>query len=65
MISWVGRIALYVAFFAAVGGVTNQALALRSKKPSNSLKWSLLLLVGIAVAVGDMQTALILSLIHI
>ena len=59
MISWVGRIALYVAFFAAIGGITNQALALKSKKPSHSLAWALLLLAGIAVAVGDMQTALI------
>ena len=59
MISWVGRIALYVAFFAAIGGITTQVVALRSKKQSHSLKWALLLLVGISVAVGDMQTALI------
>ena len=59
IVSWLGRIALYVAFVGCLGGVVAQARTIRRGKASAALLWSLVALVGIAGAVGVMQWALI------
>ena len=59
IVSWLGRIALYVAFVGCLGGVVAQARTFRRGKASAALLWSLVALVGIAGAVGVMQWALI------
>ncbi len=58
-LTWLGRVALYVALLAAVGGVVNQIVALRTAKTSRSLPWAVGSLAGVAAAVGVMQYALI------
>ena len=59
IVSWLGRVALYVALVGSLGGVVNQLVALRSKRPSHALAWSLVALGGIVGAVGVMQYALV------
>jgi cytochrome c-type biogenesis protein CcmF len=59
ILTWLGRVALYIAFLAALGGITHQVVALRTAKPSRSLQWALASLLGVAGAVGVMQYALI------
>jgi cytochrome c-type biogenesis protein CcmF len=56
---WFGRISLYVAFAALLGGVIDQVWALQKERRSHSLWWALGALVGILGAVGAMQVALI------
>jgi cytochrome c-type biogenesis protein CcmF len=56
---WFGRISLYVAFAALLGGIVDQLLALRQERRSQSLWWALGALVGILGAVGAMEVALI------
>ncbi len=58
-LTWLGRIALYVAFIGAAGGVVDQVLALRAKRRSRSLFFAVLALAGIVGAVAVMQYALI------
>jgi cytochrome c-type biogenesis protein CcmF len=58
-LTWLGRVALYVAFFGAAGGCVRQILALRSKKPAHALWWGITALAGIVAAVAVMQYALI------
>jgi len=58
-LTWLGRVALYVAFAGALGGVLHQIVALRSGKPSRSLRWALVSLAGIIAAVAVMQYALV------
>jgi cytochrome c-type biogenesis protein CcmF len=59
ILTWLGRIALYVAFLGAVGGLVSQLAALRSKRPARALRWAVLALLGIAGAIGVMQYALV------
>jgi cytochrome c-type biogenesis protein CcmF len=56
---WFGRISLYVAFAALLGGVIDQLLALRQQRRSRSLWFALGALLGILGAVGAMEVALI------
>src|SRR5471030_1704505 len=58
-LTWLGRVALYVAFLAALGGIVHQVIALRSHRPSRAIRWALLSLAGIVGAVAVMQFALI------
>ncbi|MHB1088582.1 MAG: cytochrome c biogenesis protein CcsA [Acidimicrobiales bacterium] len=58
-LTWLGRIALYVAFVGAAGGVVDQVLALRAKRRARSLWFAGLALAGIVGAVAVMQYALI------
>ena len=58
-LTWLGRVALYVAFLATLGGIVHQVIAFRTKRPSRSLRWALVSLVGIVGAVAVMQFALI------
>ena len=58
-LTWLGRIALYVAFIGAAGGVVDQVLALRAKRRSRSFFFAVLALAGIVGAVAVMQYALI------
>ncbi len=58
-LTWLGRVALYVAFVGAVGGVVNQLVALRTRRRSRSIWWASVALAGIAGAIGVMQYALI------
>jgi cytochrome c-type biogenesis protein CcmF len=56
---WFGRISLYVAFGALLGGIVDQLVALRQGRRGHSLWWALAGLVGICGAVGAMEWALI------
>jgi cytochrome c-type biogenesis protein CcmF len=56
---WFGRMSLYVAFAALLGGIVDQLLALREERRSRSLWWALGSLAGILGAVGAMEIALI------
>ena len=58
-LTWLGRVALYVAFLATLGGIVHQVIALRTNRPSRSLRWALVSLAGIVGAVAVMQFALI------
>lgn len=58
-LTWLGRIALYVAFLGAAGGIVDQVLALRAKRPARGLFFAGLALAGIVGAVAVMQYALI------
>ena len=58
-LTWLGRIALYVAFIGAAGGVVDQVLALRAKRRARSIFFAVLALAGIVGAVAVMQYALI------
>jgi len=59
IISWLGRVALYVAFAGAVGGAFTQVRAIRRQRASHALRWALLALFGVCAAVGVMQYGLI------
>src|SRR6202034_1565752 len=59
ILTWLGRVALYICFAAALGGVIDQGMALRAKRASNARWWALVSLVGIAGAVGVMEYGLI------
>ncbi len=59
MASWLGRVALYLAFLAALAGIIDLVLAKRRNRPAHARLFSWLVLVGVAAAVGVMQVALI------
>jgi len=58
-LTWLGRVALYVAFIGAFGGVIDQVLAVRAARRSKSFWFAGLALAGIVGAVAVMQFALI------
>ena len=58
-LTWLGRVALYVCFAGAVGGVIEQARALRAKRASRVRWWALVSLGGILAAFGVMEYALV------
>jgi cytochrome c-type biogenesis protein CcmF len=58
-LTWLGRVALYIAFAGALGGIIHQGVALRTGRASRSLRWALVSLLGVCAAVGVMQFALI------
>jgi cytochrome c-type biogenesis protein CcmF len=58
ILTWLGRIALDVAFLACVIGIVSQALTLRGRK-SRALLWGALALGGMVAAVAVMQFALV------
>jgi cytochrome c-type biogenesis protein CcmF len=58
-LTWLGRVALYVAFVGATGGIIDQVLAIRAKRRSKSFWFAGLALAGIVGAVAVMQFALI------
>ena len=58
-LTWLGRVALYVAFVGAFGGVLDQVVALRRKRASHARWFAGLALFGVASAIGVMQFALI------
>src|SRR5580692_8546747 len=58
-LTWLGRVALYVAFLATLAGLVHQVISLRRNRPSRSIRWALLSLAGIVGAVAVMQFALI------
>ena len=33
-LTWLGRVALYVAFLATLGGIVHQVISLRTERPS-------------------------------
>jgi cytochrome c-type biogenesis protein CcmF len=59
ILTWLGRAALYVCFIGAIGGVVEQALAIRRHRASRALWWAGLSVAGIVGAVGVMEFALI------
>ena len=56
---WLGRISIYLAFFAALGGIGAQVLTLRRGTPSRALLWSVVSLVGVASAFVVMEFAFV------
>ncbi len=56
---WLGRVALYFAFAALLGGIVDQVLALQRGRAGHALWWAIAALVGIASAVAAMQVALV------
>jgi len=58
-LTWLGRVALYLAFAGALGGLVNEVLAQRTRRRAHALAWALVALGGIAAAIGVMQFALI------
>jgi cytochrome c-type biogenesis protein CcmF len=56
---WIGRVALYVAFAGLLGGIVDQALALRQHRAGHGIVFAVAALVGIAGAVGAMEVALV------
>jgi len=56
---WIGRVALVVALGALVGGVVDQAVALRHRRAGHALWFALGALVGILGAVAAMEVALV------
>ena len=56
---WLGRVSLYVALAALVGGILDQLRALRQGRQGHALWWATAALVGIVGAVGAMEYALI------
>jgi hypothetical protein len=58
-LTWLGRVALYIAFAGTLGGIMHQAVALRTGRASRSLRWALVSLLGVVGAVAVMQFALI------
>jgi cytochrome c-type biogenesis protein CcmF len=59
ILTWLGRVALYICFAGALGGVVEQGFALRAKRASNARWWALVSLGGIAAAIGVMEYGLI------
>ena len=58
-LTWLGRIALYVAATGSVGGAITQVVALRRHGRAHAMAWSLVTLAGIVGAVAVMQYALL------
>ena len=58
-LTWLGRVALYLALAGALGGALDQARALRRGERAHARHFALLALVGIVSAVAVMQYALI------
>jgi cytochrome c-type biogenesis protein CcmF len=58
-LTWLGRIALYVAFVGAAGGCASQLVALRRGRRAHGVLWASVTLGGVAAAVAVMQFALI------
>src|ERR1035437_4590860 len=58
-LTWLGRVALYVAFVGALGGIVDQLVALRRHRSSRARWWAGLALLGVLGAIGVMQFALI------
>jgi cytochrome c-type biogenesis protein CcmF len=56
---WIGRVALAVAFAGLLGGIVDQATALRKGRAGHGLWFAGAALVGIVGAVGAMEVALI------
>jgi cytochrome c-type biogenesis protein CcmF len=56
---WLGRVSLYVALAALLGGILDQLRALRHGRQGHALWWAVAALVGIVGAVGAMEYALI------
>ena len=56
---WLGRISIYLACFAALGGIGAQVLTLRRGTPSRALLWSVVSLVGVASAFVVMEFAFV------
>ena len=59
ILTWLGRVALYIALVGALGGAVHQLIVLRSRRRSYAMRWALLSLSGVVGAVGVMQYALI------
>jgi cytochrome c-type biogenesis protein CcmF len=59
ILTWLGRVALYICFVGALGGVVEQVRALRAKRASRALWWGALALAGIVAAIGVMEFALV------
>jgi cytochrome c-type biogenesis protein CcmF len=59
ILTWLGRVALYVCFAGGIGGIIDQALALRRHRASHARWWAGLALVGILSAIGVMEFALV------
>ena len=59
ILTWLGRVALYVCFIGALGGIIEQARALRHKRDSRARWWALVPVSGIAGAIGVMEFGLI------
>jgi len=59
ILTWLGRVALYVCFIGALGGIIEQARALRHKRDSRARWWALVAVSGIAGAIGVMEFGLI------
>jgi cytochrome c-type biogenesis protein CcmF len=59
ILTGLGRAAIYVCFAGAIGGIVEQARALRAKRASRARWWAILAVVGIAGAIGVMEFALI------
>ena len=58
-LTWLGRVALYVCFVGAVGGVVDQVVALARARASHARWWAALSLFGIVAAVAVMEYALV------
>ena len=58
-LTWLGRAALYLALIGSLGGFVAQLAALRRGRGARALRWALVGLIGIGLAVGVMQYALI------
>ncbi len=59
ILTWLGRVALYVALVGALGGALHQLVALRTRRRAHALRWAMVSLLGVVGAVGVMQYALI------
>ncbi len=59
ILTWLGRAALYICFVGAIGGVVEQAVALRHHRASRAIRWAALSLFGIVAAIGVMEFALV------
>ncbi|MHB2027356.1 MAG: heme lyase CcmF/NrfE family subunit [Acidimicrobiales bacterium] len=59
ILTWLGRVALYICFVGALGGVVEQVRALRAKRAPRALWWGALALAGIVAAIGVMEFALV------
>ena len=58
-LTWLGRIALYIALAGSLFGLVTQVGALRRGRAAHAFRWALVSLLGIAAAVAVMQFALI------
>ncbi|MDE3044974.1 MAG: hypothetical protein KGJ10_09160, partial [Acidobacteriota bacterium] len=58
-LTWLGRAALYLAGAGALAGVVDQARALRQRRAGHGLRYGVVALTGVVLAVAVMQYALI------